>query len=506
MADRNTREAPEPSPPTALPATEELIGRIGWLIRLRWAAAGGIVVFVEVGRRVLPLQFHTRPLYTVVAILAVYNLIVRLVFPRVRARGAREDRGGIPPGGPRPAGPVARFLLPPAPTGLVHGREAGAAALFANLQITVDLVILAALLHFTGGIENPVRMFFVFHVIIASILLSRPATYAHATLGLLLVTGVAMAELRGVLPHYALGGYWRLEAYRDPRLVAAQLFLLGVILYVTAYTGSAIAVRLRRRELEAVVLWRQLAEKADRLQAAYTEVRAAERVKSQYMRKVAHELRGPLGTIKTALSVVLGSSADGIPGPTRELIHMAHTRAGELALVTQQLLSLARARGSKAAVEHVPVDLVEVTTLVLEKMRPRAEERRVAVTAEIAPDVGQVQGDAEALGDLIGNLLENAIRYNPNGGSVRLCLHAMPGAVVIDVQDTGIGIPEDDLPRIFEEFFRSKAAREFAHDGSGLGMAIVKAVVEQHGGSISVESTPGRGTHVRVTLPRSRVS
>lgn len=502
MADTEPRNAPEPSPPTALPATQELIARIGWLIRLRWVAVASIVAFVEVGRRFLPLQFHLRPLYTVVGILAAYNVIVSVAFPRVRARGARGDRAANEVGTLKPAGAVARFLLPPLPAGLAYDREAGAAAWFANLQITVDLIILAMLLHFAGGIENPARVFFLFHVIISSILLSRPATYAHATIGLLLLTAVSLFELWGVLPHYSLQGHWRPDAFRDLRLVGAQLFVLGVTLYATAYAGTAIAVRLRQREVEAVVLSQQLAAKADRLQAAYTEVRGAEKVKSQYMRKVAHELRGPLGTIKTALSVVLGSPPDTMAAPARELIRMAHARAGELAVVTQQLLSLARARGSKAAVEHVPVDVGAVAKLVLERMRPRAEERRVALKAEIAADFGELRGDPEGLGDLMSNLLENAIRYNPNGGAVTFRVHAAPGAVVIDVQDTGIGIPEEDVPRIFEEFFRSKAAREFAHDGSGLGMAIVKAVVEQHGGSISVDSTPGRGTHVRVELPR----
>jgi two-component system phosphate regulon sensor histidine kinase PhoR len=184
---------------------------------------------------------------------------------------------------------------------------------------------------------------------------------------------------------------------------------------------------------------------------------------------------------------------------------MAHARAGELAGVTQQLLSLARARGSKATMEHVQVDLAEVARLVLDKLRLRAEGKRVTITVEADPHLGRIRGDAEALGDLMHNLLENAIRYNPDGGAVWFRLHALPGAVVIEVQDTGIGIPEEDLPRIFEDFFRSKSAREFTHDGSGLGMAIVKAVVDQHRGSISVDSTPGRGTRVRVELPRSEV-
>jgi signal transduction histidine kinase len=503
MADGEARAAEEPGRPAVLPATEELIARIGWLIRLRWVAVAGILILVEVGRRILPLQFHLAPVYAVAAILAVFNLSVSLVFPRVRARGVQRARAAAERGASEQAGKVARFLLPPLPTGLVHGREAGEAALFANLQITVDLIVLAAFLHYAGGIENPVQVFFLFHVIIASMLLSRRATYLHASLGLALLTAVAAGEYWGLLPHYPLYSQGHADVYRDAPIVGTQLFLLGVTLYVTAYLGTAIAVRLRRRELEVVVLSRQLAEKADRLQTAFTEVSAAEKAKSQYMRKVAHELRGPLGTIKTALSVVLRSPADVVTEAARELIEMARGRAGELAVMTAELLMLARARGSKTAVEHGPVDLAAVAGHVLEKLRLRAEERGVVVAREIGGDVREMQGDAEGLGDMMSNLVENAIRYTPTGGTVTFRLHGGRTGLVIDVQDTGIGIPEADLPRIFEEFFRSKEAREFAPDGTGLGMAIVKAVVDQHGGTISVRSTPGQGTCVRVELPLS---
>ncbi len=501
MAEPVPPNARESGPPAALPATQELIARIGWYVRLRWVAVVGIVAFVEIARRALPLQLHLPLLYGVVGVLAAYNLVVAAAFRRMRDRGRSEDVAAAATA-PGRIGPVARFLLPPLPAGLAYGRAAGAAAVFANLQILVDLLLLAVLLHAAGGIENPARVFFLFHVIVASILLSRRATYAHATIGLLLLSAVALLELHGVLPHYALNAHWRPDAFRDPGLVGAQLLVLAITLYATAYAGTTIAARLRRREVDALVLSRRLADKADRLEAAYGELRGADKVKSQYMRKVAHELRGPLGMIQTALSVVLESRHGAMPAPERELVEMAHARAGELAVVTQELLALARARGARTAVEPVPVDLGAVATGALDKLRLRAQERRVSVQAEIAADLGTLRGDPEGLGDLIGNLLENAIRYNPDGGTVWFRVCGTPGEVVIDVRDTGIGIPEEDLPRIFEEFYRSKTARAFAEEGSGLGLAIVKAVVEQHGGTIAVESTPGRGTHVRVTLPR----
>jgi len=486
--------------PIVLPATEELIARIGWFIRLRWVAIACIPVFVEVGRRVLPIQFYLGPVYGILAVLALYNLVASLLLPLVR--GSRAPLGVGPDEREAPsASRVARFLLPRISSGLAYDRQAGRAAVFANAQITIDLAILAALLHFTGGVENPLRMFFVFHVIIASILLSRTATYMHATLGLALFAAVALGEFAGLLPHYSLEGHWRAEGYLDGRLVMAQLFLLGVTLYAAAYMGTTIAEHLRKREVEVVVLSRQLEDKAAILEKAYQEISEAERAKSQYMRKVAHELRGPLGTIKTALSVALDPRSGATPERTADLIRRAEHRAGELATLTQELLSLARARGARTSVELAPVEPAGIARKVVDDLRPSADEAGLMLVANIAEDVPATIGDADGLADLVTNLLTNAIRYTPRGGRVSLDLRARDGTLAIEVADTGIGIAEEDLPRVFDEFFRSRAAREHASDGSGLGMAIVKAVVDQHRGTIALESVVGRGTAVRVSLP-----
>ena len=481
---------------TVLPATEELIQRIGWFIRLRWLSVIGIVVFVEAGRRFLPIEFHRGPLFVLVAILALYNLLVSLGFRAMRARPDSADALGETA---RP-GPVARFFLPQLAPDVVYGREAGRAALFASGQIAVDLVILAALLHFSGGVENPLRAFFVFHLVIASLLLSQSATYFYATVGLVLYAAVALGECAGVLQHYALQAHWRSDAYLDPRLVGTQVFLLGVILFVAAYLGSAIAGHLRRRELDVVVLSDQLAEKAARLGAAYAELSAAERAKSQYMRKVAHELRGPLGTIRTALGVVLGSPV-GAGAENLDLLQRAHRRAGELAQVTQELLSLTRARGSTTTLKVASVNPADVASRVLEEMRARATEKGIGLTVQIGGGPAAMLGDAEGLADLMGNLLGNAIRYTPAGGCVEFRMVRRGKSLVIEIADTGIGIPTEDLPQIYDEFFRSQAAREFVPDGSGLGMSIVKAVVEQHAGTIAVASTVGEGTRFTVEIP-----
>ena len=477
------------------PTTAELIERIGWLIRLRWVAVIGVVGFLEVARRVFPVHLALVQLYLSLVALAVYNLVLHIVYRRLR-RTAVEPKAG-------PTGLLGRFLLPKAIVGLGHEAEAARAAVFANVQISLDLLLLAIVLHFGGGVENPFLPFFVFHVIVASILLSRQATYLHATLGLVLISCVAIGEYAGILRHYPLGGSWAPGAYRDPALVGAQLFVLGATLYLAAYMGSTIASHLRLHERNAVLLSRELADKAEKLEVAYGRVSRMERAKSRYMRKVSHELRGPLGTIQMALKVVLEGLSGELPEKSRDMIRRAERRAGELGQLTQDLLALARARESPLAVEAEPLNLGALAEELITEMRASADDAGVSLSLDVEPNLPIMHGDATGLRQMVGNLLSNAIRYTPRGGTVAVRVSRAEGQLCLEVSDTGIGIPPEDQARVFDEFFRSVNARTHTAEGTGLGLTIVKAVVEQHHGSVTLHSTPGQGTRFVVRFPVS---
>lgn len=495
MADR-----PAPESPQALPATEVLIRRTSWLVRLRWLAVAGSLVFIELARRILPIEVALVQLLAVLALLAFYNLGAEFLLARLRRAAEERQARGEPSDGP--IGSLARALLPRTPPGIeVYDGQAAQAAVLASVQIVVDLVFLAAMLHFAGGVENPLWVFLIFHVIVASILLSAPATYAVATLGVALMAGVAFGEYAGLLEHHSLQAYWRPEGFQDLRLVAAQVFLLGFTLFVGAYLASSIAGRLRRREFDVVILARHLEAKNLHLEVAYDEISAAEHAKSQYMRKVAHELRVPLGTIKTALSVALSASPESMPAQTRELVQRAERRAGDMAEMVRELLSLSLIRGGQAPLEAVPVDLWLIAQEILDEMAPRAEEAGIQLSTHVTDDLPPIQGSPQGVGDLMRNLLGNAIRYTPPGGRVDLRIRHAGEEILLEVEDTGIGIPEEDRGRIFDEFYRSSPARQLVPGGSGLGLTIVKAVADQHRGRVAVESEVGKGTCMRVWLP-----
>ncbi|NJD09017.1 MAG: HAMP domain-containing histidine kinase [Gemmatimonadetes bacterium] len=496
-----SRPALIPEGHRALRATDVLLGRNAWLIRLRWIAVLATLGFTHLAPWLLPIQIQVGRITQLALALAAYDLAAWIDLRRRLREDAAIQAGTSPPpdGANQPCAP-GRWLLPRTYLGtLPYDWEAGCSAVFALLQIVLDLVFLTALLHFTGGIENPAWVFFTFHVIFASVLLSATATYAIASFAVALLCALNLGEVNGWLPHYSLGVSGAL--YAQPGLIAAYLLLQAATLYTTAYLASSIAARLRRREVDVLMLTRYLGDKAERLEAAYQELSVAEKAKSAYMRKVAHELRQPLGVVKTALSVVLQDTGPELDPQTRSLIERAARRAGGLAEMTQELLSLSRARAGRAAVELTPVEIAGIAARVLDEQHHRAQEAGVSLSVELQIGLPPVIGDAEGLADMMGNLIGNAIRYTPAGGSVWFRARRGADRLVIEVEDTGIGVPAADRDRSFDEFYRTAAAREHSQQGSGLGLAIVKAVVEQHQGTITVEDRDGGGTRFRVELP-----
>jgi signal transduction histidine kinase len=432
------------------------------------------------------------PILAVAASLFVYNTVLYFVAARLSVKPVERVWGS--------ANSFARLLVPRTFLGLGDESRVARAAFFAFVQITLDFLFLAVLLHFSGGVGSPFSVFFVFHIVIASILLSRRATYLQTTVGFLLFASVVLGEYFGLLDHHPLHSVWPADAYRSFSVAATGLVVLGATLYLASYLCSTVAVDLRERVRTSVHLSRQIADEKRKLEAAYETLRESERTKSQYMRKVAHELRGPLGTIETALKVLLQGMAGALDGPSRDLIGRAQRRAGELAAVTQDLLLLARAREAGLDEERVPVALDGLLAEVIEDFRQSAQCKNVALSADAC--CGRVVlGDPVAIRQLVANLVENGIRYTKPGGSVTAHLRSRGGCVVLEVEDTGIGIAEEDLPRVFDEFYRGVNAREYAAEGTGLGLAICKVIAERHGGNIAVESQPGHGTCFAVTLP-----
>jgi signal transduction histidine kinase len=254
---------------------------------------------------------------------------------------------------------------------------------------------------------------------------------------------------------------------------------------------------------------RQFSLQAERLAALEAEARELarqkeelerlDRVKSTFTLTVAHELRAPVAAIQSYLRLIL----DGYIPPEKqpEYLERAERRAlAQLDLITD-LLDLAHLQDPDVRVETEPVDLAAVLGEITDSLAARAEEKQIQVQSVIAPDLPAANMAPQHAKQLWTNLVSNAVKYTPQGGQVHISLRQQDGHLVGSVQDTGIGIAEDELALVFEEFYRTKASKAYTQMGTGLGLTIVRRVLESYGGTISVTSKVGQGSCFTFKIP-----
>lgn len=227
------------------------------------------------------------------------------------------------------------------------------------------------------------------------------------------------------------------------------------------------------------------------------EAKRIDRIRRDFVADASHELKTPIAGILATAETLPGAIEDD-PATAQRFASTLAAEARRLSKLVGDLLSLARLEQQEA--DGARVDLPTVLERVLGELRAEADEHGVSVSAEM-PSTTTVIGSDEDLGVMIRNLLENAIRYTPAGGDVRVRLEPAEAIVRLVVSDTGIGIPSRDLPRVFERFYRVDRARSRETGGTGLGLSIVRHVAESHGGSVEARSELGRGSTFTVELP-----
>jgi two-component system sensor histidine kinase/response regulator len=229
-----------------------------------------------------------------------------------------------------------------------------------------------------------------------------------------------------------------------------------------------------------------------------------ERMKQYFITIVAHELRSPLLLVKQYLDLIVGGKMGSIDDTAREMLEGAHgTLKGLLDLIADWL-QLARINAGDIAGGMEEIDLWPVLSRVVEEMAPFAAEKGVTLTLDSPPERTRIRAHAESLAVVFKNLISNAIKYNRPQGSVILVGRAADGTLHVEVRDTGIGIPNQEIPFIFEDFFRVKSSKTAEIPGTGLGLSIVKKIVEGHRGTVEVESKENEGTAFSVRLPLLR--
>ncbi len=240
--------------------------------------------------------------------------------------------------------------------------------------------------------------------------------------------------------------------------------------------------------------WR-LTKEAQRLR------REKEEVEHKFVTLVTHQLKAPLVAVKQYLDVLLYSFRDQLPEKAAEWVARSQVRLGEMLTIIQDWLALAKIERGALCDRNATTDIAGLVREILQDQQLPPGPRDVAIEAELEPNLPFVRGDSVSIGLVVSNLVSNAIKYNRPGGKVSIGLTAGADCVVLKVWDTGIGIPEESLPRLFEEFYRVRAQETQDIPGTGLGLVICKRVITELGGSIEVESRAGEGTTFQVRLP-----
>ena len=423
-----------------------------WLIRLRWLGVIGIFLVTFISSRVFEIAVREFSLYIVSSAFLLLNILHRLLLMKIMKMGDRD---------------TARALR-----------------LLTNFQISTDFIALTIMLHFSGGIENPFLLYYIFHMIMASIVLSPRESFLQVTFALILIGILSLSELFGLLPHYALEGFVSHDLYHNGNYLLATGAIFISMSYVVVYITTSIVIQSRRHE-EAYM-------------KANMELEKKDEIKNEYVLRITHDIKGHLAAIQSSLSV-LQSKPEALDKDNRKFLDTASHRASALIRFVKDLLYITKLKLSNEFSTGL-FSIRESIQKILADLDSAASEKSIRIHVDTDDSVDQIAGYRTSIEELITNLLGNAIQYSDHNSDVYLKIKALKNQVLIEIQDNGPGIPVQEHDLVFKEFYRG-ANIKGSSEGTGLGLAIAKKIVHTHGGKIWVESIEGRGSKFCFTLP-----
>jgi len=459
-------EAREPAAP-ARPGRESLpetllVANVLWFCRLRWAvvsiflAFGLAACFPELLRvfGVRP-QFYRWPFVTA-TILSLANIGF---LAHIRALESRK---------------------------VEDGRRATR-----NLwaQIVLDLIVLTVVVHHMGSIETHAAFAYLFHIALACIFFSRPRSFLVAAMAMALYALCVALEETGVVAPAGISASVLLRERLDsaPAMPWTVVAMVSAICFVVWYLVSHLSAMVRDRDSE-------LAETNRRLLQAQEE-------RARHMLRTTHELKAPFAAIHANAQLLLGGYCGAFSDKAEEVLGRIAKRCRRLANEIQEMLQLANLREVRDdSLRWERLDLADVIRWCCEQVSARAEQRGVAIESDLRS--APLFSVDDHMKMLFSNLLVNAVVYSRRGGTVRVaCRPAPGGGPQATVEDHGIGVARDKLPHIFDEYFRTAEAVKHNNESSGLGLAIVRNVVEAHRIRMRIESDPGVGTKFALNFP-----
>lgn len=435
-----------------------------WFIRLRYGFVATLVLFILISILILKIDLSPSQLIAIPAI-AIVSLIYNIILHWLRKHVKLE---------------VDKFN-----------------PLYLSLiQMLLDLLFLLLLVYFTGGIESPIYMLLIFHMIIGSLILPGALVYTLAVIFVALFITMIILEHLGVLPHHHISGLFNVDLYTNINFVIGYLSTFTFMIFVSIYLSNRIAHQLYKREKDLV--------------ESIKKNIIAEKEKQKYIMGIVHEIKTPIVAVASYIDIILQKILGPIDDTIEEKLIRAKNRTDEGIQMINDVLNVSKLTLYDQYDEE-EIDIYEIVSGVIKKRKPSADAHLINLKlSDVREKKEKIKGDKFLLDIAVSNLIGNSIKYGTDGGTVDVTINSNIDSTIIQICDDGVGIPENELPKIFNEFYRAKNVKKIVLEGSGLGLSVVKRILERHGGTIKAES-PSRmakqdhpGTCFTITIPFKR--
>lgn len=418
-----------------------------WLIMLRY---GAVVMLVSMCFGVYAvesffpnIQFYELPLWIISAVILAYNLIFHKLwndFPKMKFKKLK-----------------------------VHSLH------FSLMQICFDFCALIFLIYFTGGVESPLNAFFIFHIIIGSLLLPGSVVGLILSIVILVLLSISLLSFYGTIPHHTIIGLLPETLYDNVSYIVIFYSFLTLTLFVCIYLTNSIAKQLYTRE-------RLLTD-------AYQNLENAEKEKSQYVMSIVHDLKTPIAAALTYLNMILGGNLGAILEEQKKPLERSKTRLYSAITTINDILNISHIKLLSKLDELQDVSLCDLFREIFQDTSVLFKSKNIRIDL-VCEQKGpfMLKSEPKLLKLALSNLISNAFKYTNQDGKVEVRILDNQNLLTIIIADSGIGIPKKDIDKIFKDFYRSSVSKKLAIEGTGLGLSIVNNIIKKFGGSARVES------------------
>jgi len=362
------------------------------------------------------------------------------------------------------------------------------------LQIILDLISLLLITYMTGNVESPFILFFIFHMIIGSMILPGWVVYTLCTFINVVFILTNLLEYYSYIPHFDIQGFIHPGTHNEIGFLFLTILSLAIMLYLGIYFADSLATGLYKREQE--------------LRVAMDSLKEAEVVKQKYTMGIVHEIKSPVVAVQSNIDLILGKYAGPISEPVETKLKRARARTEEAVQIINDILNISKLKLLNK-ISKSPVNIKDVITKIVSQKASTAEAKKIELNlTDENPDDDIISADLSLLELAFSNIIGNSLKYTNKGGKVDIAIQKLEnGKITITISDNGIGIPEKDRARIFTDFFRASNAKGKGFEGTGLGLNIVKQIIEQHNGELYFDSPSpigdenNPGTSFIITLP-----